>query len=61
MKAKIFDAVKFMRETRDNLSKKYLKNPQAQEKDLEKIRKKFRRLKRSVVSGPSKKVHSFVK
>jgi len=45
MKTKTFDAVKFMRETRDELSIKYLKNPESQEKDLARIRKKISKLK----------------
>ena len=40
MKNKPFDAVKYMRNVRDGLSRKYKDNPQAQEKDLERIRKK---------------------
>ena len=48
MKNKTFDAVKFMRDTRDELSKKYLKDPNAQEKDLARIRKKFDKHKHAV-------------
>ena len=38
---KEFDAVKMMREIRDNLSKKYTEDPEAEKKDLEEIRKKY--------------------
>ena len=37
-----FDAVKMMREIRDKLSARYIKNPEAQEKDLQEIREKYR-------------------
>lgn len=40
-KYKKFDAVKMMREIRDNLSKKYQEKPELEEKDLELIRKKY--------------------
>ena len=40
-KEKEFDAVKMMREIRDKLSKKYSEDPEAQERDLEKIRKEY--------------------
>lgn len=40
-KNKKFDAVKMMREIRDNLSKKYQEKPELEEKDLELIRKKY--------------------
>jgi len=40
-KFKKFDAVKMMREIRDNLSKKYQEKPELEEKDLELIRKKY--------------------
>ncbi len=56
MKNKTFDAVKFMRETRDKLSEKYLKNPRTQEKELVRIREKYKMLKRA---GPHKRnVHA---
>ena len=42
MKSKEFDAVKMMREIRDKLSARYIKNPEAQEKDLQEIREKYR-------------------
>ena len=38
---KEFDAVGFMRDIRDKLSKEYSKNPDQEEKDLIKIRKKY--------------------
>jgi hypothetical protein len=41
MQDKPFDAVRFMRQVRDELSKKYLSNPQAQEKDLKRVRDKY--------------------
>ena len=40
-KNKSFDAVAMMRGIRDKLSKKYLDNPDAEERDLEQIRKKY--------------------
>jgi len=40
-KKKKFDSVKMMREIRDELSERYLKNPNLEKKDLEKIRKKY--------------------
>jgi hypothetical protein len=46
MKSKRFDAVKFMRITRDELSRKYLKDPSAQERDLARIRKEYGTLRR---------------
>ena len=45
MKRKTFNAVKFMRDTRDELSAKYLNDPATQEKDLAQIRKKYIRLR----------------
>jgi hypothetical protein len=41
MKNKNFDAVKMMRTIRDSLSKKYTLDPDLEQKDLEKIRKKY--------------------
>jgi hypothetical protein len=41
MKNKEFDAVKMMRDIRDNLNKKYEKNPALREKNLQQIRKKY--------------------
>ena len=41
MKKKTFDAVRFMRKVRNELSKKYTRDPQAQERDLDRIRKKY--------------------
>ena len=52
MKHKTFEAVKFMREIRDELSRKYLKDPQTQDKDLIQIRKKYHKLR----SNNSKKI-----
>jgi len=40
-KEKKFDSVKMMREIRDVLSKIYNEHPEIQEKELEKIRKKY--------------------
>ena len=42
MNDKEFDAVKMMRDIRDRLSIKYAEDPDAEEKDLEKIRKKYK-------------------
>lgn len=39
---KDFDAVKMMREIREKLRIKYEKNPELRDKNLEKIRKKYR-------------------
>ena len=41
-KNKEFDAVRMMREIRDKLSKIYSKDPEAQTRDLKKIRAKYR-------------------
>ncbi len=41
MNDKKFDAVKMMREIRDRLSVKYSENPDAEKRDLEKIREKY--------------------
>lgn len=41
MKNKKFDAVKMMREIRDKMSRKYIRNFQSEERDLEIIRKKY--------------------
>lgn len=60
MKAKTFDAVKFMRNTRDELSKKYLKDPEAQEKDLARIRKQYSKFKRTAANRRLKDVRSIV-
>ena len=37
-----FDTVKMMREIRDRLSMKYTEDPDAERRDLEEIRKKYR-------------------
>ncbi len=42
MKDKKFDAVKMMREIREKLSQVYNKDPEAEERDLELIRKKYK-------------------
>ena len=49
MKTKSFEAVKFMRNRRDELSEKYLRDPDAQEKELSRVRSKYLQLKRTVV------------
>jgi len=41
IKTKNFDAVKLMREIRDSLSLKYINNPDAEERDLIRIRNKY--------------------
>jgi len=41
MKDKKFDAVRMMREIRDKLSKIYTKDPDAEKRDLEVIRRKY--------------------
>ncbi len=42
MRDKKFDAVRMMREIRDKLSKRYTKDPEAEKRDLQDIRKKYR-------------------
>ena len=42
MKKKKFDAVKMMRDIRDKLTKRYLKNPDLEISDLQKIRRKYK-------------------
>lgn len=42
MKGKKFDAVKMMREIRDRLSQVYTKDPDAEKRDLELIRRKYK-------------------
>lgn len=61
MKDKTFDAVKFMRDTRDELSKRYLEDPAEQERDLSRIRKKYSRFKRAAANRNPKVVRSIVK
>jgi len=61
MKDKSFDAVKFMRDTRNELSKRYLENPAEQERDLSRIRKKYSRFKRTAANRRSKEVRSIFK
>ncbi len=41
MKDKKFDAVKMMRKIRDDLSRRYSKDPEAEKRDLQNIRKKY--------------------
>jgi len=45
MKTKKFDAVKMMRDIRDKLHKEYENNPGKRQEDLERIRKKYMRIK----------------
>lgn len=59
MKDKTFNAVKFMRDTRNELSKRYLKEPAEQERDLSRIRKKYGKFKRTADNKQLKNVHSF--
>lgn len=42
MKTKKFDAVKMMRDIRDKLTIRYLKNPEFEISDLHKIRRKYK-------------------
>ena len=44
MKEKDFDAVKMMRDIRDKLHDTYQKHPQQKQKDLDKIREKYKHL-----------------
>ena len=55
MKNKKFDAVKFMRDSRDELSRRYLKDPEQQFKELALIRKKYAKLKRTTASKRTNK------
>ena len=41
MKDKKFDAVRMMREIRDELSRRYIEDPSAEGRDLQAIRKKY--------------------
>ena len=41
MKDKQIDAVRMMREIRDELSKRYIEDPSAEGRDLQEIRKKY--------------------
>ena len=50
---KKFDAVEMMREIRDKLSRKYSKDPEAEEKDLELIHSKYK-IKGRKAKGPSR-------
>jgi hypothetical protein len=50
MKNKEFDAVKMMREIRDELSKRYMKDIEAEKRDLEEIRRKYQILDEPPVS-----------
>ncbi len=59
MKTKSFDAVKFMRERRDKLSRKYRKNPNVQNEELLQIRRKYSSLKRTVTNAALKDVRPF--
>jgi hypothetical protein len=45
MKTKKFDAVKMMRDIRDKLRKEYESNPEKRKEDLERVRKKYMRVK----------------
>lgn len=42
IKEKQFDAVKFMRQIREKLRRKYRNNPSLRKKNLEKIREKYK-------------------
>ena len=58
MNGKTFEAVKFMREIRDELSRKYLKDPQTQDKDLIQIRKKYNKLRSNKSKRISRNIHA---
>ena len=58
MKRKTFEAVKFMREIRDELSRKYLKDPKTQDKDLIQIRKKYNKLRSNNSKEISRNIHA---
>ena len=51
MKNNKFDAVKFMRDRRDELSGIYLTNPKKIEKDLERINQKYNLIKKGKLAG----------
>jgi len=51
MNNKEFDAVRMMREIRDKLSKRYARNPEAEKRDLEDIRRKYGKQNRSSSLG----------
>jgi ribosome recycling factor len=61
MKAKSFDAVKFMRERRDELSRKYSKNPETQKEELSQIRRKYNAFKHIAAKASIKDVRSFAR
>jgi hypothetical protein len=42
---KKFDAVKMMRDIRDKLHQEYERNPQKRQEDLERVRKKYMKIK----------------
>ena len=47
-KTKKFDAVKMMRDIRDKLHKEYEINPEKRQEDLERVRKKYMKLKSAI-------------
>jgi hypothetical protein len=56
MKDNKFDAVRFMRKIRDELSEKYAKDPESQDKDLEEVRKKIRAIQKPASTHRKKRV-----
>jgi len=51
VRKKEFDAVKIMRDIRDQLSAKYQKDPEIEERELEEIRKKYGIKSKVKISG----------
>ena len=61
MKAKSFDAVKFMRERRDELSRKYSKNPEMQKEELFRIKRKYSAFKHIAAKASIKDIRPFAR
>lgn len=55
---KEYDCVKMQREIRDKLSKRYIKNPDLQRKELEEVKKEFSYLFKNKEKTPSTKLSS---
>jgi len=61
MKAKSFDAVKFMRKRRDELSRKYSKSPDSQKEELSQIKEKYGAFKRIETHSQTENVRPFAR
>jgi hypothetical protein len=55
MKNKEFDAVEIMREIRNKLSKKYSQDPEAENRDLKRVRRKYN-IKEMAMNNPVNKL-----